>query len=687
MAESGAESGTPITPTRFDPPDSRPAKATSALRPGMILAGIGGLAGIVLVWWLLTAQAVRLEVTPTHSTIDIHGGLSLKVAGRYLLRANEYEVLIAAEGYFPLTQPLVVTTEPNQRHAYSLEPLPGHLRVDTGPVTGARVFVDDDAHDTTPTVIREIPAGEHRLRVEADNYFPFEERITIEGLDREQSLNVTLIPAWAEVSFSTEPVGAEVFIDEELRGQTPLTTAIAQGRHAARVALSGFKAWQEEIDVTANVAQGFTDIRLQPADAVVVLASNPSRANVTVDGQYQGLTPLEVALTPGRNSTIRLFRQGYQPASRELNVRSGSRQDLHVALVPDLVSVEFRVTPPDAELFINGKTYGAAPQTVQLPASSHQVEIRREGYIDYQSTITPLSGMAQQFDIRLKSLQQARQEQIKPLITTSAGQSLKLFYPSGFTMGASRREPGRRANETIRNIELTRPFYLGLHEVTNEQYRKFVPDHSSGTMKGGSLDGPQQPVVRITWEQAASYSNWLSRQESLEPYYIEQGQAIVGSNPRANGYRLPAEAEWAWAARVTADRTLLKYPWGAAMPPPANSGNYADESAVGLLGSIIPGYKDGQMLSAPVGSYPAGNNGLFDMGGNVAEWVHDFYGITSSNSNVTETDPRGPEQGEFHVIRGSSWAHGTLTELRLSYRDYATSAREDVGFRLARNLE
>ena len=92
-------------------------------------------------------------------------------------------------------------------------------------------------------------------------------------------------------------------------------------------------------------------------------------------------------------------------------------------------------------------------------------------------------------------------------------------------------------------------------------------------------------------------------------------------------------------------------------------------------------------MSAPVGSFKANSKGIYDLGGNVAEWVHDFYdtSITIDNSNVP--NPLGPERGDYHVIRGSSWRHGSITELRLSYRDYSDKARDDVGFRIARFLD
>ena len=165
------------------------------------------------------------------------------------------------------------------------------------------------------------------------------------------------------------------------------------------------------------------------------------------------------------------------------------------------------------------------------------------------------------------------------------------------------------------------------------------------------------------------------------------GDKLSGFNASANGYRLPSEAEWAWAARQQPDKSMLKFPWGAKMPPPEKSGNYADNSTSGFLSKVLNTYNDGYLASAPVGSFAANSKGLFDMGGNVAEWVHDFYDIQLGSSGKPVLDPLGPKTGKFHVIRGSSWAHGTVTELRLSYRDYHAKARDDVGFRIARYLE
>ena len=90
-------------------------------------------------------------------------------------------------------------------------------------------------------------------------------------------------------------------------------------------------------------------------------------------------------------------------------------------------------------------------------------------------------------------------------------------------------------------------------------------------------------------------------------------------------------------------------------------------------------------MSAPAGRFPANALGLTNIGGNVAEWVSDYYRIYSASGSATEKDPLGPTEGGYHVIRGSSWMHASLTELRLTFRDYGNRARPDVGFRIARS--
>ena len=687
----------PIEPARFNtaenirPAEFRPLPAggikTKRRRAGIGLAAVAVLIFAGIIWFIFTAKSVYIDVKPAAADIDIKGGLHIRLADRFLMTSGNYRIAIRYPRYYPFEQKLTIGRKQNQQYSFQLQPLPGHLQIHTVPANNVQVWIDNNLKGKAPLEVRNLSQGTHTLELVADRYLPFSKTVNIEGLDKEQKLNVKLTPAWGDVSFSTQPPGADVFVDNEDLGRTPVTPGILQGDHNVRIKLEGYKAWTGTINVTANEAMTVPAITLEPADAEVSLETVPARANVTVAGQYAGQTPITVALSPGETADIRFFKEGYQRTRRSLKIKSGQKQHLRIVLQPELTPVQFSSTPPDAELYIDGLLRGRASQTLKLTTRIHTIEIKHAGYVDYKASIKPRLGIQQQVIANLETIEQAKQEAIKPIITTAAGQKLKLFYPSGFTMGASRREAGRRANETLRNVTLNRPFYLSLYEITNDQFRAFDNSHSSGDVQGNSLNGGSQPVVNVTWDQAARYCNWLSKQDSLPNFYIEENGKITGFNRNATGYRLPTEAEWAWTARVVGRQQVLKYPWGDEMPPLKGSGNYADHSAANLLGNIVSGYNDGYIVTAPVGSFVPNSKGIFDLGGNVAEWVHDYYNVSIMAVNKNEINPMGPDTGDYHVIRGSSWRHGTITELRLSYRDYGDKARDDVGFRIARFLD
>ncbi len=156
-------------------------------------------------------------------------------------------------------------------------------------------------------------------------------------------------------------------------------------------------------------------------------------------------------------------------------------------------------------------------------------------------------------------------------------------------------------------------------------------------------------------------------------------------SPTPDGYRLPTEAEWVWAIRYQGRSKAPVFPWGSKLPPRKESGNFADRSAIELVPSILPTYNDGYASTSPIGSFPANALGLYDGGGNVAEWVQDYYSVANPGQTEPAVDPVGAERGNNRVIRGSSWRHAGITELRWGYRDYGTGGRVDVGFRIARN--
>ena len=136
---------------------------------------------------------------------------------------------------------------------------------------------------------------------------------------------------------------------------------------------------------------------------------------------------------------------------------------------------------------------------------------------------------------------------------------------------------------------------------------------------------------------------------------------------------------------------MNKYEWGDNYPPTKVSGNYPDTSAAILLETVLTSYNDGFIAASPIGSFKANFFGIYDMGGNAAEWCHDYHSFYPSLSNEIFTDPTGPLKGraihDKSVIRVASWMRGDLSSMRLSYRDRDNNKRMDVGFRIAKYID
>ena len=680
-----AADGDRIAAVRFRPTPTATAKRRAWLSPWR-LAGFVVLAGVVwFLWFIFTAKSVRLEATPASAVVEVDGGFAFRLGDIYLLREGDYRIRARAEGYVDFIRRIGIGSDRNQTIPFTLTPLPGRVTFAIDP-PGATVVVSggDDLRGTAPVTLR-VPAGPQAAHVSHPRYEKGIVEFEVTGRDQAQTVTLALLPNWADVTLPTTPSRAQVLIDDDLsETTTPGPIPILAGEHRIVVALPGYKPWTDIIFVTARQPMTLPPIVLDKADGTLAIESSPKGAGVTVGGVYAGVTPLTVGLDADKPLAVSVFKVGYAPRNLTVELASGQRRAIDVTLTALTGDLSVKTRPKDAELWIDNEHRGLASGVFTLAAVPHTVEIRKEGYAGFRKTVVPQPGLTQELNVQLLTLAQARLERLKQVRTTGQGHELVLLSPGRLRMGASRREPGRRANEVIRDVELTRLFYLSRHEVTNGQFRVFAKGHSSGQFENRDLDHDTQPVVGVSWHEAALYCNWLSEQDDLQPFYREEFGKIVGFDSTALGYRLPTEAEWAWAARHVGGTNLLLFAWGDQLPPPDRHGNYADQSAAHTVGRIIFGYNDNYITSAPVGTFPPNDKGVYDLGGNVAEWVHDFYEIPSGSAVV---DPLGPRQGDYHVIRGASWMHGTVSDLRLSGRDYGIDGRPDVGFRIARFAE
>jgi formylglycine-generating enzyme required for sulfatase activity len=226
---------------------------------------------------------------------------------------------------------------------------------------------------------------------------------------------------------------------------------------------------------------------------------------------------------------------------------------------------------------------------------------------------------AQQQPAALRQKQESEGVWIEP----NTGMKFRRIPGGSFRMGSPSSEKGRSGNwlsnsdETPHTVSVGK-FWLGEMEVTNRQYRLFKPGHDSGSYKEHSLNGADQPVVKVSWHNAVAYAQWLSQKTGKR-------------------FRLPTEAEWEYAARAG---TTTAYYWGEGI-----GNNNANCDGCGSR------WDDKQ--TAPVGSFKPNAFGLFDMLGNVYEWTCSEYKASYDGS-----EQKCAVSASKYPLRGGSWNYG-----------------------------
>ncbi len=231
-------------------------------------------------------------------------------------------------------------------------------------------------------------------------------------------------------------------------------------------------------------------------------------------------------------------------------------------------------------------------------------------------------------------------------ITNSIGMKLVLILPGTFTMGSPEEEFGRKPGETQHQVSISNWYYLGRYEVTQGQYEEVMGNNPS------EFKGAKNPVETVSWEDAVSFCNKLSE--------------LPEEKAAGRAYRLPTDAEWEYACRAT---STTAYCFGDSSE---SLGEYAwfDEAR--------PRKRHG------VGEKKANKWGLYDMHGNVGEWTQDWF---DEGPFEEITDPTGPKEGSFRVIRGGS-SMSPSVYCRSAYRERCEPSNSAciIGFRVAMGL-
>ena len=292
--------------------------------------------------------------------------------------------------------------------------------------------------------------------------------------------------------------------------------------------------------------------------------------------------------------------------------------------------------------------------------------------------LTSVRGITQPNEMQSNNLYKNKREH-KPMETLKEIPVPKMAtIPGGtFKMGEIIDETAYE-QEKVHTVNID-GFRMGITEVTFEEYDLFCQATHRLQPKDEWGRG-KHPVINVSWEDAIAYCNWLSEQHKLQTVYLGEGTETQ-CNWNANGYRLPTEAEWEYAARAGGQKINFGNGKDMADPKEINF-NASEENQITLSKAGVFRGK-----TVEVGSLNCPNSlGLYDMSGNVWEWCWDWFDKNYYQISP-EKNPKGPTDGDIRVLRGGSW-HDKPNYCLVSLRSgtYPIFQLNEIGFRLVKRL-
>ncbi|MEI7910899.1 MAG: SUMF1/EgtB/PvdO family nonheme iron enzyme [Verrucomicrobiota bacterium] len=283
-------------------------------------------------------------------------------------------------------------------------------------------------------------------------------------------------------------------------------------------------------------------------------------------------------------------------------------------------SIELTTHPAGAEVYLNGAPVGFASEPLlisKVKPGAVELIIVREGYKPDTEKLTIKPG------------------QTLPL-------SVNLVENQGVIFGRAWQN-----GIGMKFVPIGQDLMVSIWETRVRDYDLFIKESNHrAPLAPGFLQTPDHPVVMVTRDDAMAFCEWLTQREQ---------QPGVERIAASHVYRLPSDVEWSQMVGLEENlgispswrdaRKERIFPWGTEWPPPGKVGDFADASAALAPGTsgerTIPGYDDGFAQTAPVGSFPANSRGIFDLSGNVHEWVADAYSMVDPN--------------RLGVLRGGGW--------------------------------
>jgi formylglycine-generating enzyme required for sulfatase activity len=528
---------------------------------------------------------------------------------------------------------------------------------------GAVVRVDGRQQGITPLARLELDTGQHRLEVIHSHFAAHAETLNLARGDHEQR-HIKMQPGEGTFELLSNPRGAWVEVDgERIAGRTPTRHTTVSGPHVIRMGQSERHVLEE----THVVKDGQTlevnfNLDIDP-HGTLTMPTSPRDAKIEFVGETFQYKP--AMRIPIGEYAIRVSRRGYIAQEFRYKVRYGN--NLHtVNLARQFADLRVRSTLDNAEILViydqGGRTQRQLYEGVmRIPTGRVEVRARAMGHRTAHKRINMgAEGATIRFDLPKMDVEIGSVFS-DPLKSGGRSPEMVIVPDGAFRMG----DPdGTLSEKPARIVTITQPFAMSRTEVSIAAYLQFVRATGHPLNEKIQTEMPDNAVNYVSFADAAAYAAWLTEQTGYK-------------------YRLPSEAEWEYATRAGSE---TDYFYGDDPLQLCKYGNVADLATRERFREWdVLACNDGRVRPGPGGEYDPNPFGLYDVYGNVSEWVLDC-GMPAYARAPSDGSPAEAGSGcGSHGFRGGSW-DSTAAEVRSAYRNAASSAIDDRGIRLVREL-
>ena len=629
--------------------------------------------------FLLISRAFDLSILPDEVRNQVkltrEEGIFLSSGTKILLFSDNAVLQLKAEGY------QAETIDFGKDRARSLinvvlEPLPGIVDFTVNSTGVFRISIDGNRLDPDKLTALELNQGTHTVTVSGDRINPISEQIEVTGYGERQSFTYDTLAAQSGFSVSARPESALLILDGMEIGHGAYSGAISTGKHEIRFKAEGYRDSTRTFRVEVDEVYDLGVVELVPNPATLLIRTTPGDAALFLNSSFVGNSGSKFEIAPDRSHQLSIRKSNFEDLNVQVRMKPGEVAEKSFVLEKTAISAAVRADRV-ANVQLNGKSLGTTPLTLTVHVGD-RIDVTKDGFQSQFVVVDKVGGTARTYTFKMLTPREFAYENAATERVVRGNLTMRKFPPLAFDMTPTVKVEGLASPEKI-SVKLTRPFYIGKHEVTHADFAAY--DSTSNP----DNKPPDTPVTRLSWTEAVKFCNWLSKQENLEPVYEFGSSGLVQFVNKASlGYRLPTEMEW--EASISIDlgsgEVVEPFPWGNKPDIPRAYGNFAGREVQSEGGRYLGNHVDNSVGIAKVGSYPANSNGLYDLAGNVSEWVHDYYQLNRMAGNTP--DYMGPESELDHVVKGSNYKSASITMLYSQYRSFGNHKSETTGFRIAK---